>query len=89
MQYIAFDVHKRYTFAVVESSDGQVVQEMRIDHENGNVRKFLAQCEPGSPGAVETIGSWYWMVDEGRPPHRSGCHGPEHWPSCRSTLVGT
>jgi len=33
MQYIAFDAHKNYTFAVVESSDGQVNEEIRFDHE--------------------------------------------------------
>lgn len=64
MQYIALDAHKQYTWARVELPDGTVVREMRIPHERGAIRKFLARCEPGSPVAVETIGSWYWIVDE-------------------------
>jgi hypothetical protein len=27
-------------------------------------RSFLAHCEPGSPVALETVGNWYWIVDE-------------------------
>ncbi|MGQ0549302.1 MAG: IS110 family transposase [Armatimonadota bacterium] len=64
MQYIAFDVHKRYTWARVERADGTVVREKKIVHESGALRQFLAGCEPGSPVAVETVGNWYWIVDE-------------------------
>jgi len=64
MQYIALDAHKQYTWARVELPDGTVVWEKRIPHERGAIRRFLASCEPGSPVAVETIGSWYWIVDE-------------------------
>ena len=64
MEYIAFDAHKRYTFASVARPDGHVVREQRIDHERGALREFLGSCEPGSPVAVETIGHWYWIVDE-------------------------
>jgi len=64
MNYIAFDSHKRYTLASVESSTGQLLQEKRIEHAPGNLRKFLSQYEKGSPVAVETIGNWYWIVDE-------------------------
>jgi transposase len=64
MEYIAFDAHKRYTFASVARADGHVVREERIDHERGALREFLGRCESGSPVAVETIGHWYWIVDE-------------------------
>jgi len=64
MQYIAFDAHKHYTVASVARPDGQVVREERIEHERGALQAFLARCEPGSPVAVETIGNWYWIVDE-------------------------
>ena len=64
MQYIAFDVHKRYTFVSVESESGELVQEGRIMHERGAVGAFLDGCESGSPVAVETVGNWYWIVDE-------------------------
>jgi transposase len=64
MQYIAFDSHKHYTQARVEDTAGSLVREARIAHEPGALREFLARCEPGSPVAVETIGNWYWIVDE-------------------------
>jgi transposase len=28
------------------------------------IREFLAQWTPGSPVAIETVGNWYWLVDE-------------------------
>jgi transposase len=64
MQYIAFDSHKRYTLASVEELNGGRLFETRIEHERGNMRDFLNRCEPGSPVAVETIGNWYWIIDE-------------------------
>src|SRR5207245_10508255 len=64
MEYIAFDAHKRYTLASVARPDGHVVREQRIDHDRGALRQFLERCAPGSPVAVETIGHWYWIVDE-------------------------
>ncbi len=64
MQYIAFDAHKHYTWARVERADGTVVREKRIPHERGALQQFLADCEPGSPVAIETVGNWYWLVDE-------------------------
>lgn len=64
MQYIAFDCHKRYTWAVVKDERGTILEEGRIDHTPGALREFLVGCEPGSPVAVETVGNWYWIVDE-------------------------
>ena len=64
MQYIAFDAHKHHTLAVVETPDGRMVREGRISHERGALARFLRGCEPGSSVAVETVGNWYWIVDE-------------------------
>jgi transposase len=64
MEYIAFDAHKRYTLASVAQADGQLLREERIEHERGALQAFLARCERGSPVAVETVGNWYWIVDE-------------------------
>jgi transposase len=61
---IAFDSHKRYTMASVQSTDGQIVKEARIAHTRGNIARFLSQWDKGSPVAVETIGTWYWIVQE-------------------------
>lgn len=64
MEWIAFDSHKKYTLARVESEDGRMQCEVRIDHAPGAVRRFLERRTKGSPVAVETIGNWYWIVDE-------------------------
>jgi len=59
MQYIAFDAHKHYSWALVQDEKGKVVREQRIDHIRGALWGFLEEFEPGSPVAVETIGNWY------------------------------
>ena len=64
MEYIAFDAHKHYTLASVARPDGRIAREERIPHERGALRGFLRRCERGSPVAVETVGNWYWIVDE-------------------------
>jgi transposase len=64
MEYIAFDAHKHYTLASVARADGRLVREQRLAHERGALQQFLARCEPGSPVALETVGNWYWIVDE-------------------------
>jgi len=64
MSIIAFDSHKRYTFARVENENGKNPQEFRIEHRRGNIAVFLSRQQPGSPVAIETIGNWYWIVDE-------------------------
>jgi hypothetical protein len=64
MQYIAFDSHKRYSLASVEEVNGGKVFESRIEHVRGSIEEFLRRCEPGSPVAIETIGNWYWIIEE-------------------------
>lgn len=64
MQMIAFDSHKRYTLASVQSVDGKIVNEERINHIKGNITQFLKKWDEGSFVAVESIGSWYWIIDE-------------------------
>jgi transposase len=64
MEYIAFDAHKHYTLASVARADGHVVREERIAHDRGALHEFLRGRERGAPVAVETVGNWYWIVDE-------------------------
>lgn len=64
MNYIALDVHKRYTQARVEDGEGNRLDERRFDHAKGAFEGFLRRWESGSPVAIETVGNWYWMVDE-------------------------
>jgi transposase len=64
MEYIALDSHKRYSFASVEEHTGAILREARIDHRRGAIAEFLSAWKPGTSVAVETIGNWYWIVDE-------------------------
>lgn len=64
MHMIAFDSHKRYTFASVQNRDGEIIKEERINHERGNILEFLERWDRESPVAVESIGSWYWIIEE-------------------------
>ncbi|NOZ19639.1 MAG: IS110 family transposase [Planctomycetes bacterium] len=61
---IAFDSHKCYTLALVEDEEGRIIDESRIEHERGAIREYLESFPDGTPVAVETIGTWYWIVDE-------------------------
>lgn len=73
MSIIAFDSHKHYTFARVEGKNGENPKEFRIEHKRGNIAGFLSRQQPGSSVAVETVGNWYWIIDEieqaGMEPH--------------------
>jgi transposase len=64
MEYIALDVHKNYTWARVENSQGERLYESRLAHAHGTIKNFVNRWSGGSPVAVETVGNWYWVVDE-------------------------
>lgn len=64
MPIIAFDSHKHYTQACVETDSGVRLCEERIPHHRGALKEFLGRWPKGSPVAVETLGNWYWIVDE-------------------------
>jgi len=64
MDIIAMDCHKRYSLVNVQTPEGRCVCEQRIEHRRGNIRGFLSAYPAGSPVALETIGNWYWIVDE-------------------------
>jgi len=64
-EHIAFDVHKHYTWATVETQQGQVLKEGKVFHTPDALSGFLRHhCAPGGRVAVETVGNWYWVVDE-------------------------
>jgi transposase len=64
MEYIALDVHKKYTWARVENGEGARLYESRLAHSHGTIKNFVHRFSEGSPVAVETVGNWYWVVDE-------------------------
>ena len=64
MEYIALDVHKHYSWARVENEKGDKVYECKLAHSRGTIENFTKKWNPGTPVAVETVGNWYWVVDE-------------------------
>src|SRR3989442_14427416 len=61
---IASDSHKRYSLVEREVATGKIVQQVRLTHAPGAVRRYLARCAPGTAVAVEATGNWYWIVEE-------------------------
>jgi transposase len=37
---------------------------VRVNHVPGAIRDFLEDYPPGTPVALESVGNWYWIVDE-------------------------
>ncbi len=64
MEIIALDAHKRYSQVCVQRKNGQLLYEKRINHSKGQIERFLSRWTAGSDVAVETVGNWYWIVDE-------------------------
>jgi transposase len=63
--YIAgCDVHKHYSLFGTVNLDTRARVHTRVEHAPGTIRSFLAKLPPGTPVALETVGNWYWIVDE-------------------------
>lgn len=65
MEYIIeCDAHKHYSqFAVIDTT-GQLYLQTCINHERGAIHEFLSRFPEGTSVALESIGNWYWIVDE-------------------------
>jgi transposase len=61
---IGFDAHRRFSQFAILDSEGQFLEQTRINHEPGAIRMFLSKYPPGTPVALESVGNWYWIVDE-------------------------
>ena len=61
---VGCDAHRRYSQFAVLDQDGQLRQQTRVDHEPGAIQGFLESLPEGTPVALETVGNWYWIVDE-------------------------
>jgi transposase len=64
MTFISLDAHKRYSLACVQSNRGRILKEKRIEHARGVIREFFSSFKDGTNVALETVGNWYWIVDE-------------------------
>ena len=61
---VGCDAHKHYSLFSIFDGQGRVVRRTRVDHQRGAIQDFLSQFPPGTPVALETVGNWYWIVDE-------------------------
>lgn len=61
---IGCDAHKRFSMFAVMGANGKVQQQVRIDHEPGAIQDFLSTFPEGTKVALETVGNWYWIVNE-------------------------
>jgi hypothetical protein len=55
---------KHFSLFAVLGGNGDPVQRTRVDHVPGAIGAFLSQFPEGTPVALETVGNWYWIVDE-------------------------
>ena len=63
-EYIAFDSHKHYTWVEREQVSSGKLQQFRVEHVPGAIRRALLGCTPGTGVAVEATANWYWIVEE-------------------------
>ena len=61
---VGCDAHKYYSLFAVLDDRGKLQEEQRVDHEPGAIRAYLSELPEGTPVALESVGNWYWIVDE-------------------------
>jgi transposase len=61
---IGCDAHRKFSQFAVLNDKGQFLEQVRVNHEPGAIRIFLSRYPADTPVALETIGNWYWIVDE-------------------------
>jgi transposase len=62
--YIGCDAHKHYSMFAVLDDEGQLHQQIRVNHAPKAIKDYLSQFPEGRSVARETVGNWYWIIDE-------------------------
>jgi transposase len=62
--YIGCDAHKKYSIFTAISQYGEIFSAQRVEHDREKYRSFLRTLPPGSHIAIESVGNWYWMIEE-------------------------
>lgn len=63
-EFYGCDAHKRYSVFASMDEAGHPGLSVRVANDRDQFSYFLHTLPPGSPIAVETVGNWYWMIDE-------------------------
>lgn len=61
---VGCDAHKYYSLFAVLDDRGKLQEEQRVNHEPGAIQAYLSRFPEGTPVALESVGNWYWIVDE-------------------------
>lgn len=61
---VGCDAHKHFSLFAVLDDHGNLVERTRVGHVAGAIHAFLAHFPEGTPVALESVGNWYWIVDE-------------------------
>jgi transposase len=65
MNYIiGCDAHKHFSQFAIFEEQSKSLRQVRVEHEQGAIHEFLSEFPEGTPVALESIGNWYWIVDE-------------------------
>jgi len=62
--YIGCDAHKKYSVFAGISEAGEIIPAQRVEHDRESYCSFLKSLPPTCRIAVESVGNWYWLVDE-------------------------
>ena len=63
-QFIGCDAHKKFSLFVAMNERGEYGPGIRVAHVREAMREFLEGLPAGSKIALETSGSYYWLVEE-------------------------
>jgi transposase len=63
-QFIGCDAHKKFSLFIAMNEEGGYGKAIRVGHERERMRAFLEGLPAGQRIALETSGSYYWLVDE-------------------------
>ncbi len=58
------DAHKKYSLFGTLDLETQERSHCRVNHIRGAIQAYVSGLPPGTPVALETVGNWYWIVDE-------------------------
>jgi transposase len=61
---IGCEAHRRYSLCAVLDTSTLAVDQTRVNHQPGAIYEFLSGFPEGNPLALETVGNYYWIVDE-------------------------
>ncbi len=64
IKYFGCDAHKRYSIFTSVDDKGASGPYVRVENERSLFREYLKKIPSRSQIVVETVGNWYWMVDE-------------------------